>query len=52
MIPTLAPCRAFAGSRSKAMTGALGYTATGVAAKSLAHYRRKVRANRRRLIKG
>ena len=34
-----------------AMTGALGFTAPGVASKTLAHYRRKVRANRRRLLK-
>jgi hypothetical protein len=34
-----------------AMTGALGFTAPGVASKTLAHYRRKVRANRRRLSK-
>jgi hypothetical protein len=32
-----------------AMTGALGMTGAGAAAKTLAHYRRKVRANRRRL---
>lgn len=32
-----------------AATGALGFTAPGVADKSLKHYRRKVRANRRRL---
>ena len=35
-----------------AMTGALGFTAPGMAAKTLTHYRRKVRANRRRLAKG
>ena len=34
-----------------AMTGALGFTAPAVAGKTLAHYRRKVRANRRRLAK-
>ena len=34
-----------------AMTGALGFTGPDVAAKTLAHYRRKVRANRRRLSK-
>jgi len=34
-----------------AMTGALGFTAPGIAAKTLAHYRRRVRANRRRLSK-
>ena len=32
-----------------AMTGALGFTAPGVVDKSIKHYRRKVRANRRRL---
>lgn len=35
-----------------AMTGALGFTAPAAAAKTLTHYRRKVRANRRRLAKG
>jgi len=35
----------------KAMTGGLGFTPPGAAAKTLAHYRRKVRANRRRLSK-
>lgn len=35
----------------KAMTGGLGFTAPGAAAKTLAHYRRTVRANRRRLSK-
>jgi hypothetical protein len=34
-----------------AMAGALGFTAPRVASKTLAHYRRKVRANRRRLMK-
>ncbi|WP_254062931.1 hypothetical protein [Caulobacter sp. S45] len=34
-----------------AMTGALGFTAAGATSKTLAHYRRKVRANRRRLAK-
>lgn len=34
-----------------ALTGGLGFTAHGAAAKSVAHYRRKVRANRRRLLK-
>jgi hypothetical protein len=33
-----------------ALTGGLGVTAPGAASKTLAHYRRKVRANRRRLI--
>jgi hypothetical protein len=32
-----------------AVTGGLGVTPYGAAAKSVAHYRRKVRANRRRL---
>jgi hypothetical protein len=35
-----------------AMTGGLGFTPSSVAAKTLTHYRRKVRANRRRLTKG
>jgi hypothetical protein len=35
-----------------ALTGRLGATPAGAAAKTLAHYRRKVRANRRRLLKG
>jgi hypothetical protein len=35
-----------------ALTGGLGFTPQGAAAKTLAHYRRKVRANRRRLAKG
>jgi hypothetical protein len=35
----------------KTMTGGLGVDAAGAAAKALAHYRRKVRANRRRLSK-
>jgi hypothetical protein len=34
-----------------ALTGGLGLTANSAATKSLAHYRRKVRANRRRLAK-
>jgi hypothetical protein len=34
-----------------AMTGGLGFTAPEAAAKTLAHYRRKVRSNRRRLSK-
>ena len=33
----------------KAMTGGLGLTADSAARKTLGHYRRKVRANRRRL---
>ena len=35
----------------RAMTVGLGPTAHGAAGKSIAHYRRKVRANRRRLSK-
>ncbi len=38
--------------QAMAMTGALGFTAPGVVDKSIKHYRRKVRANRRRLAKG
>jgi hypothetical protein len=38
--------------QTMALTGALGITAHGAAVKTLAHYRRKVRANRRRLAKG
>lgn len=38
--------------QSLALTGGLGITPHGAAAKSVAHYRRKVRANRRRLLKG
>lgn len=34
-----------------AVSGALGLTAPSVAAKTLQHYRRKVRANRKRLTK-
>jgi hypothetical protein len=34
-----------------AMAGALGFTAPRVASKTMAHYRRKVRSNRRRLLK-
>jgi hypothetical protein len=35
--------------QGKAMTGQLGPTAHGAASKVIAHYRRKVKANRRRL---
>jgi hypothetical protein len=35
----------------KAMTGGLGARPVGAAAKTLAHYRKTVRANRRRLSK-
>jgi len=35
--------------RTKALSGGLGITGAGAATKTLAHYRRKVRANRRRL---
>ena len=38
--------------QSKALTGGLGLTAHGAASKTVAQYRRKVRANRRRLLKG
>lgn len=38
--------------QAKAMTGALGFTAPTAAANTLSHYRRRVRANHRRLIKG
>jgi hypothetical protein len=37
--------------QARAMTGALGLTAPAIAAKTMSHYRRKVRANRRRLLK-
>ena len=37
---------------AKAMTGGLGLTAPAAAARTLSHYRRRVRANHRRLIKG
>ncbi len=37
--------------QTKAMTGALGFTPESAANKTLSHYRRKVRANRRRLTK-
>jgi hypothetical protein len=35
--------------QTMALTGGLGVTPHGAAAKTVAHYRRKVRANRRRL---
>lgn len=35
-----------------ALTGGLGMTPAKASARTLAHYRRKVRANRRRLAKG
>lgn len=35
--------------QAMALSGGLGVTADGAARKTLAHYRRKVRANRRRL---
>ena len=38
--------------QAMAFTGGLGLTAHGAARKTLAHYRRKVRANRRRLTAG
>ena len=34
-----------------AISGALGFTAPRVASRTLAHYRRKVRSNRRRLLR-
>jgi hypothetical protein len=34
------------------LTGGLGLTANSAATKTLAHYRRKVRANKRRLERG
>ena len=37
--------------QAKAMTGALGFDPASIAARSLTHYRRRVRANRRRLSK-
>ena len=39
------------GSQALALTGELGLTASSAATKMLTHYRRKVRANRRRLAK-
>ncbi len=36
--------------QTKALTGGLGFTPESAANKTLSHYRRKVRANRRRLI--
>ena len=38
--------------QAMALTGGLGLTADGAASKMVTHYRRKVRANRRRLAKG
>lgn len=43
--------QAGAALQALAMTGALGVTAPAAASKTLSHYRRKVRANRRRLTK-
>jgi hypothetical protein len=43
---------AAAALQTLALTGGLGATAPGAAAKTIAHYRRKVRANQRRLSKG
>ncbi|HEX5377321.1 MAG TPA: hypothetical protein VFW47_02030 [Phenylobacterium sp.] len=37
--------------QAKALSGALGATPASVSARTLAHYRRKVSANRRRLAK-
>lgn len=36
--------------QTKALTGGLGFTPESAANKTLSHYRRKVRANRRRLL--
>lgn len=36
----------------KAMTGTLGFSSQTAATRTVAHYRRKVRANRKRLLKG
>jgi hypothetical protein len=36
----------------RALTGGLGVTPASASARTLAHYRRKVRANRRRLSRG
>lgn len=38
--------------QSLALTGGLGLTPASASARTLAHYRRKVSANRRRLMKG
>jgi hypothetical protein len=38
--------------QAKAMSGALGYSPAGAAAKTVGHYRRRVRSNLRRLRKG
>jgi hypothetical protein len=38
--------------QTRAMTGGLGSSAPHVASQAISHYRRKVRANRRRLAKG
>jgi hypothetical protein len=43
---------ALAELQMKAVTGALGFTTQSAATKTIAHYRRKVRANRKRLLKG
>lgn len=37
--------------QARALTGGLGRTGNEISAKTLSHYRRKVRANRRRLLK-
>lgn len=44
--------KAAAALQALAMTGGLGTTAVGAATRSVAHYRRTVRANRKRLAKG
>ena len=43
--------QAAAALQALAMTGGLGHSPASAASKTLAHYRRKVRANRRRLAK-
>ncbi|MGA0600284.1 hypothetical protein ACO2Q3_06210 [Caulobacter sp. KR2-114] len=43
---------AAASLQMRALTGGLGGTPASVSARTIAHYRRKVRANRRRLSKG
>ena len=43
---------AAAALQARALTGGLGSTPASVSARAIAHYRRKVKANRRRLSKG
>ena len=47
----LEKAEAVAAWQALALTGALGFTAPKLAARTLAHYRRKVRRNRRRLMR-